>query len=151
MAMDQSRGRSGMSRGSLRWDEEDGPTVGRGRGYIRPICASTPLEPGFQGARNDQEGDSDHEVREMRVAGETREYVDVTNLEIVHLRELLENERRVVRLLSRVSNIDLGVSGPVSLVPEPARDRESPVSDPREMPLLETMEPLEGWARDQPR
>jgi hypothetical protein len=91
----------------------------------------------------------------MRMNVESREYIDVTNLEIQHLRELLENERRVVRLLSRVSNVDLSLPelSRMSLgrAHEP-RERRSESMEGREMPILEVegLEPqVEGPEDDE--
>jgi hypothetical protein len=74
--------------------------------------------------------------REMDQGEEDKVYVDVTDLRVQHLTELLESERRAVKLLSYFSNVDLeGHPGPPL-----GLDLGGSKTDPTgEMPELEYM------------
>jgi hypothetical protein len=67
---------------------------------------------------------------------ERREYVDLTDLRVQHLTELLENERRAVRMLSHFSNLDLKDMGSMPMDLEHSHPRQDTHG---EMPVLETM------------
>jgi hypothetical protein len=128
-----------MSRGTLRWEDEDGPTVGRSPEVPRPVHASTPLETGEIGGEGKRRDGSDYEVRDMQLDDSKRGFIDVTNWQIQHLTELLESERRMVKVLSSVSRVEWpGSRGGEIKEPDGSREREGGV-DFRDMPVLEDM------------
>jgi hypothetical protein len=128
-----------VSRGTIRWEEEDGPPVGRSPEAPRPVYASTPLEIGGMGVEEKKRGESDYEIRDMQLDESKKGYIDLTNWHIQHLTELLESERRMVKVLSSVSGVELAGS-PGGEVKRPGKDREvEEGSDTRDMPMLEDM------------
>jgi hypothetical protein len=122
-----------FSRGSIRWEDDEGPPVGRRPEIPRPLYASTPMEGEGLGGREE----TNYEVQDMRVEESGRGYVDMTNWQIQHLTELLESERRLVRVLSSASNIDLTKPGQDGLLDQQrGLPREAGTDG---MPVLEDM------------
>ena len=129
--MDPTRGRVSLSRGLGRWEVDGTPVVGRGAAPTGPLYTSTPA---VRRAQDDYR--SEYDRRDNREGEDRREYVDVTDLRVQHLTELLENERRTVRLLSHFSNIDLGQGDSVKMELDPVSLGGGPFPD---MPVLENM------------
>jgi hypothetical protein len=65
--------------------------------------------------------------------------MDVTDMRVQHLTELLESERRTVKLLSQFSHVDLGEGVSVRAEPEVVSGKPG---DYEGMPVLENM--MEG-------
>jgi hypothetical protein len=102
--MDRSRGRMSLSRGTLRWEGDSTPMVGRAGEIPAPQYASTPAEGGPEAPGNgDPRYGSDYEVRSMQIEESLRQVEERKDGEIRHLMELLDSERRVVSLLSQFS------------------------------------------------
>jgi hypothetical protein len=150
--MDGSRNRMSLSRGTLRWEDDALPVVGRGRGLATPQYASTPAEGGLGGAWSGGLGErTDYEIREMQLEESRRMEMDEKEREIRHLTDLLDGERRVVSLLSQFSEVKVEKSqwkteqGKVEAGTAPVGDGEE-VS--RQMPLLEAFDQVcEGGVR----
>jgi hypothetical protein len=133
-----------LSRGSIRWEDEEGPPVGRGQRPPVPLYASTPLDFDGREERQKDGRESDYEVKDMQLTDSGHGYVDVTNWQIKHLTELLESERRLVRVLSSMSNLDLDQPKKGGLVDERLKEEmpgEANVDVSLEMPVLEDMRP----------
>jgi hypothetical protein len=129
------------------------PTVGRGRGMPPPQYTSTPLEGEMRGAwggarprmaanLSGWEGDTKdiskvvQELKEVKDKAEQLSQMgemEVKRLKIQHLEEMLDNERRVVKLLSFFSNINL------EDVRELAEEEQSEKGREWVMPELETV------------
>jgi hypothetical protein len=123
-----------LSRGAVTWDDDSTPRVGRMRETPAPIYMSTPYEEqGAWGGRDASPGGRDGGA----FRPERPEYEDATDARIAHLKELLESERRITRVLSHYSKIKLdGVNVDEPDVDLEVRDMEIDSS----MPVLETME-----------
>jgi hypothetical protein len=123
-----------LSRGAVSWDDNSTPKVGRVNETPAPIYMSTPYEgQGAWGGRDASPGGwMEGVAREKR----PEYYVDATDARIVQLEELLASERRVTKVLTHYSKVNLdGVA-----------DRDLEVKDMEidpSMPVLETME-MEG-------
>jgi hypothetical protein len=103
--MDRSRGRglSGWYTGT--------PEVGRGRGIPPPRYTSTPMDSeqggAWGGARPKGKNDEELPWQDRREKASQADTIDIKELKIQHLSEMLDSERRVVKLLSFMSNIQL--------------------------------------------
>jgi hypothetical protein len=114
------------------WEADGTPVVGSGTANPQPLFTSTPAAGTGRGGES-QNASSESAQPEGTVR---HGYVDVTDMRIQHLTELLENEKRAVRLLSHFSNLGVGVTGSsrMDLDPAPSQPESS-----LEMPVLETM------------
>jgi len=128
-----------MSRGTIRWEDEDGPPVGRSQEVPRPLYASTPLETGEVGIGERKRGESDYEVRDMQLDESKKGYIDLTNWQIQHLTELLESERRMVKVLSSVSKVDWPGPREGEIKDQSMGGEVKGGIDTRDMPVLEDM------------
>ena len=111
------------------------PKESDGIGFPKPIFTSTPGTAPLMGAKEGTGFKNDL----LHMPSETedkRAYVDMTDMRVQHLTELLENERRAVKLLSHFSNVDLGSAKSIHM--EVDTGRSQPGSSD-EMPVLETM------------
>ena len=108
--MHRSRSLDFLPEDGVRMELEMTEDVPGARGPV-PMFTSTPGSvPGAKpGGRS--EYPNPYPAHKDSLGGEGRVYVDVTDLRIQHLTELLENEKRAVRLLSHFSNVNLGSVG----------------------------------------
>jgi hypothetical protein len=102
--MEHSRGRMSLSRGAVSWDDGSTPRVGRVQETPAPIYMSTPYEgQGAWGGRDaSPRGRDGGAFRQERPDCE-----EATDARIAHLKELLESERRITRLFSHYSKLNL--------------------------------------------
>jgi hypothetical protein len=128
-----------MSRGTIRWEDEDGPPVGRSQEVPLPLYASTPLEAEGMGVKERKLGESDYEVRDMQLDESKKGYIDLTNWQIQHLTELLESERRMVKVLSSVSKVDWSGPRGGEIKDKSMGNEVKGEVDTRELPVFEDM------------